>query len=181
MAEESTPDTSSQPDAAATEAAETPELGDAGKKALDRMKAERDEARRTAKARERELEQFRTASMSEAERAVVEAEQRGRLAVLTDMGKRLARTQFEAAAARRNASYDATSALEYVDLSRFVGEDGEPDSKAITAAVERLVPSAEQTPAPVPSFDGGTRSGGALPLNGDPLLNALKSKLGIPS
>lgn len=131
-------------------------LGDAGKQAIDRMKAERDDAARQAKALKRELEQLRQKSMGDAERAVLEAEQRGRASAATEFGKRLARTQFDALAGRRNADFDIASALEYVDLSKFLDEDGEPDAKAITAAVERLVPAPQAGP---PSFDGGARSG----------------------
>lgn len=131
-------------------------LGDAGKQAIDRMKAERDDAARQAKALKRELEQVRQKSLSDAERAVLEAEQRGRASATTEFGKRLAKTQFDALAGRRNADFDIASALEYVDLSKFLDEDGEPNTKAITAAVERLVPAPQAGP---PSFDGGARSG----------------------
>lgn len=110
----------------------------------------------------RELEQQRQASMTEAERAVAEAEARGRAAAASDFGQRLARTEFAAAAARRNADFDAARALEFVDLARFVGDDGEPDAKAITAAVERLVPEPSNRP---PSFDGGART--PAPLGAD--------------
>lgn len=102
----------------------------------------------------KELEKARQAAMSEAEKAVAEAEARGRTAAAVEYGKRLARTEFDAAAGRKNPDFDTASALEFVDLSRFVGEDGEPDKKAIKAAVERLVPEAA---GGIPSFDGGTR------------------------
>lgn len=102
----------------------------------------------------KELEKQRQASMTESEKAVAEAEARGRTAAASEFGKRLARTEFDAIAGRRNPDFDTASALEYVDLGRFVGDDGEPDSKAIASAVERLVPA----PAGgVPSFDGGAR------------------------
>lgn len=101
-----------------------------------------------------QLEAQRQASMTEAERAVAEAEARGRTAATAEFGKRLAKSAFEAAAARRNPEYDG-SALDFVDLSRFVGEDGEPDAKAIATAVERLVPAATTS---APSFDGGART-----------------------
>lgn len=102
----------------------------------------------------RNLEKQQRASMTEAERALAEAETRGRTAAITDFGKRIARTEFDAIAARRNPDFDTASALEFVDLGKFVGEDGEPDTKAIKAAVERLVP--ERTQAA--TFDGGARS-----------------------
>lgn len=102
-----------------------------------------------------ELEKQRQASMTEAEKAVAEAEARGRTAAVSEFGQRLARTEFDALAARRNKDFDTAQALEYVDLGKFVGEDGEPDAKAIAAAVERLVPAPADGP---PSFDGGTRT-----------------------
>lgn len=102
-----------------------------------------------------ELDKQRKASMTEAEKAVAEAEQRGRTAATQDFGKRLARTEFDAAAGRRNPDFDTAATFEWLDLGKFVGEDGEPDTKAIKQAVERLVPAAPNGP---PSFDGGART-----------------------
>lgn len=103
-----------------------------------------------------EFEKARKAAMTESERAIAEAEERGRMAVRSEYGSRLAQTEFRAAAAARNPGYDVAKALAYVDLSKFVGEDGEPNSKAIAAAVADLVPEADGS-TPPPSFDGGTR------------------------
>ncbi len=102
----------------------------------------------------KEFEKQRQATMTEAEKAVAEAEGKGRQSAMQEYGKRLARSEFDAAAARRNPDADTAAVLEFVDLGRFVGEDGEPDPKAIKAAVERLVPAPLSGP---PSFDGGTR------------------------
>lgn len=102
-----------------------------------------------------ELEKQRQAAMTDAERAVAEAESRGRTAAATEFGKELAQTHFDALAGRRNPDFDTSQALEYVDLGKFLGEDGRPDQKAIQAAVERLVPAPPDGP---PSFDGGTRT-----------------------
>lgn len=107
-----------------------------------------------------ELEKQRQAAMTDAERAVAEAEARGRTAAATELGKELAQTQFDALAGRRNPDFDTAKALEYVDLGKFLGEDGRPDVKAIEAAVERLVPAPAGGP---PSFDGGTRTPAAAP------------------
>lgn len=103
----------------------------------------------------REFDEQRKAAMTDAERAVAEAEERGRTAAATEFGQELARERFDALAGRRNPDFDTKTALEFVDLRKFLGEDGRPDTKAITAAVERLVPAAANTP---PSFDGGTRT-----------------------
>jgi len=100
-------------------------------------------------------EDARIAAMSETERAIEEAKQAARSEAATTYGKRLARTEFDALAGRRNADFDTSQALEYVDLSKFLDENGEPDSKAIKAAVERLVPEAA---GGAPGFDGGART-----------------------
>lgn len=100
-------------------------------------------------------EKARLAAMSESDRAIEEAKQSARTEAATTYGKRLARTEFDALAGRRNPDFDTASALVYVDLGKFLGEDGEPDAKAIKAAVERLVPAAV---AGTPSFDGGSRT-----------------------
>lgn len=92
-------------------------------------------------------------AMSESERAIAEAEERGRTAATANYGKRLARAEFDSLAGRRNPKADTAAVLEFVDLARFVGEDGEPDTKAIKAAVERLVPASNGAP----DFDGGPR------------------------
>jgi hypothetical protein len=95
--------------------------------------------------------------MTEAERAVAEAEERGRTAALTSFGQRLARTEFIAEAAKRNPGFDATSILDDLNLARYIGEDGEPDSKAIAKAAQRLIPEANAGGPQPPSFDGGSR------------------------
>ena len=125
-----------------------------------KLQAALDKERELRKGREKELNEFRSqakASMTEAERLAAEAEERGAQRVRTEYGTRLAQTEFRAAAAARNPGYDVAKALGYVDLSKFLGEDGEPDTKAITAAVADLVPEGGSTPPPPPSFDGGTR------------------------
>lgn len=147
QAAQPTPD--AQPEPAAEPAQDSTDWKAEARKWEDRAKANKKAAD--------ELEKARKAAMTESERAVAEAEERGRMAVRSEYGARLAQTEFRAAAAMRNAGFDVAKALAYVDLSKFVGEDGEPDSKAIAAAVADLVPEAVNgTPAP-PSFDGGPR------------------------
>jgi hypothetical protein len=109
------------------------------------------------KAAAAEVEKARKAAMSESERAVAEAEERGRMAAVTSYGQRLARTEFIAEAAKRNGGYDATSILDDLNLARYIGEDGEPDSKAIASAVARLIPEASAAAPVPPAFDGGAR------------------------
>lgn len=106
----------------------------------------------------KELNKLRQESMSETERAVSEAEERGRMAATSTFASRLARKEFDALAGRRNPDIDTDEVLEFMDLSKFVGEDGEPNLKNIQAAVERLVPEAPKEPGRQPSFDSGSRT-----------------------
>ena len=141
---------------ATTEPPATGELGEAGQKALESERTARKEAEKQAKQFQRELEQHKQASMSEAEKAVAEAEKRGAATAQQSFAQRLVRSDFTAAAARVNPEFDAAAVLEDLNLAKFVGEDGEPDAAAIQKAVERLVPPSG-APRP-PSFDGGARS-----------------------
>ena len=101
-------------------------------------------------------EKARLDAMSESERAIEEAKQSAR-AEATAYGKRLAQSEIRAAAA--DAAADLKGVFDYLDLSRFVQEDGEPDSKAIKAFVDAL-PKKDAGPA---GFDGGARSTSKAP------------------
>lgn len=140
-----------QPDTPATE---QPKADDTDWKAEARKWEQRAKENKQAAA---ELEKQRQASMTEAERAVAEAEQRGRSAAATDFGKRLATSTIRATAAEAGA--DLAGVFDYLDLSRFVGDDGEPDDKAIKAFVTGLPKKDAGTPA----FDGGSRSPAPAP------------------
>lgn len=109
-----------------------------------------------------EFDKARRAAMTDAERAVAEAEERGRLAATSEFGKRLATSEIRAAAA--DAGADLAGVFDYLDLSRFVGENGELEEKAIKAFVAGLPKKDPGTP----SFDGGTRTTAPAPqgMNG---------------
>lgn len=130
-------------------------LGDAGKQAIERMKADRAAALKQVKDLKAELDTFRQASLSDSERAVAEAEARGRVAGITEVGAKLARASFDAMAARRNPEVDTGPIVEYVDLGKFLDENGDVNTRAMKAAVDRLVPEAVSGP---PSQDGGVRT-----------------------
>jgi hypothetical protein len=100
-------------------------------------------------------EKARLDAMSETERAIEEAKQSARSEAATEYGKRLARTEFDAAAGRRNPDFDTAKALQYLDLKTLLDENGEPDIKAIKVAVADLVPEAS---AGAPDYDGGART-----------------------
>ena len=111
--------------------------------------------RTEAKAAATELEKARKASLSEAERAVADAEARGRQAAASEYGARFARASFDALAARRNPDVNTDDIVEFMDMGRFLSDDGEVDRKALQAAVDRLVP---ERPSGPPSQDGGPRA-----------------------
>lgn len=99
-----------------------------------------------------ELEKQRQAAMTDAERAIEEAKTAARQEAATTYGKRLATSEIRATAA--DAGADLAGVFDYLDLGRFVGEDGEPDAKAIKTFVDGL-PKKDAGP---PSFDGGSRT-----------------------
>ena len=123
-------------------------------------------------------EKARLAAMSEAERAVAEAEARGRAAAAAAFGQKLARSTFLTEAARINPAFDAAAVADDVNLGKYLGEDGEPDSDGIAALAKRLIAAPEVNPRPVGDADLGTRTV-PLALNGDGIELALRKKLGI--
>lgn len=96
----------------------------------------------------KELEQLRAAQMTDSEKAVAEAEKRGREAALKEMRADMARMKLQAQAAGKVADVDAL--LDLVDINRLLTEDG-IDEEAIKATIERLT---KVIPAPAqPKFD----------------------------
>lgn len=83
-----------------------------------------------------ELAALKTSQMTEQEKAVTEAEAKGRTAAAAEYGTKLAAAEFRAAAA--SAGVDLGEAAGLIDTGRFVGDDGTVDSDAITAAVAQL-------------------------------------------
>ncbi|WP_200308236.1 hypothetical protein [Streptomyces adelaidensis] len=107
-----------------------------------------------------ELEKVRQQNMSEQEKAVAEAERKGRTAAASEYGHKLAAAEFRAAVSA--AGIDLGEAADLIDPRQFVGEDGEVDTNAIKAAVKKL---AKLAPHPAgksgPDLSGGTGEGSA--------------------
>lgn len=114
-------------------------LGDAGKKALDAMKADRNAAR--AKAAEAEAEIARLRAVAEGKEAEFKAEQERRAVEAAALGKaneRIKKAEIRAAAAGK--LNDPADALRYLDLDEFeVSDDGEVDTDAVKEAIDRLI------------------------------------------
>ena len=152
MADEATATTDaadeSTVDSATTEAAATgaptegeKALGDAGKKALDAMKAERNAAKAEAKRVAEELAALK--AQAEGKQAEHEAEKKAReleQAALSKANERILKAEVRAAAAGKLT--DPQDALRFIDLSEFeVGSDGDVDGDAVAAAIEDLIKS----------------------------------------
>ena len=138
-----TPPTAPTPKPAETDPAGAEALGDAGKRALDAMKAERNQAKTDAAAAKAETETLKAqiAGRETEHKATVEA-QRLRDEARTEADKR-ANQRILAAEVRATAAgklADPADALRYLDLSTFdVKDDGETDSAAIAKAVDDLI------------------------------------------
>lgn len=83
----------------------------------------------------KELESIRTSQMSDSEKAISEAEKRGREAMMKELGGQIAEAKLRAAATGKVADVDAL--IELVDVSKFVTAEGVDDS-AIAATIDRF-------------------------------------------
>jgi hypothetical protein len=139
-------------------------LGDAGKQALDRMKAER----KAARDRARELEQERDALKAqiegrESEHKAEQEAQRVRDDALAAASRRVLRSEIKAKAGGR--LNDPADALMYLDLDQFeADEQGDFDGDAIAAALDDLLIKKPYLAAQggrrfQGGADGGTRNG----------------------
>jgi hypothetical protein len=144
-------------------------LGDAGKKALDRMKAERAaakkeaaEAKKRADELARKVADFEDRDKSELEKATTKAERFAEQAAKAT--KRAVLAEVRAAAAEFADPEDAAA---FLDLSSYTSDDGEIDTEAISADLDALLDrkphlrraAAEppKRPAPKPDPSQGAR------------------------
>lgn len=141
-------------------------------KALSRKHEER--AKTNAKAAA-ELDQLRQQSMTDQEKAVAEAFSKGRTEAIREASGLLVAAEIRVNAAGRQVDVDAL--LEGLNTDRFLTTEGQPDTAAIKAWMEKVAPAAQQ-PDPIVDLGQGPR-GRHLPLNGDPLEQALKHAVGI--
>ncbi len=117
------------------------------------------------------LSALQQSSMTDQEKAIEAAKAEGRAEAIRDAGKRVAAAEFRALAAGRLADPDAY--LELLDLSPFIGEDGEIDKKALAKMVERLIAQITPAGARIPA---GPMGNGAEGAEGDFLRTVLSKK-----
>jgi hypothetical protein len=160
---EPTTDAPEQPPADTAPAAPEPEVNwqaEADKwKALARKHEDRAKENGAAA---RELEKLRESSLSEAEKAVAEAEKRGRTAALTEVATRLAAAEIRAALTGVVA--DPAVVVDDLNLAKFVTADGDVDAKAVTALKDRY---AALIPKQAPDLKQGTRQAPPTEFNGN--------------
>jgi hypothetical protein len=144
-------------------------LGDAGKKALEAMKAQRAEAKRLAAAEKkradelaRKVAEFEDRDKSELEKATAKAERLAEHAAKATQRAVLA--EVKAAAAEFADPEDAAA---FLDLTQYTSDDGEIDTEAISADLtdllerkphlRRAAPEPQKKPAPRPDPSQGAK------------------------
>jgi hypothetical protein len=146
-------------------------------KALARKHEEKSKALAPAA---KELETLKQQTMTELEKAVATAKTEARAEVLREVGASRVDDALRVALAGRPVDVDAL--LDGLDRSRFLDSEGQPDRDAIASWVDRIAPAQDPTAPAVVDLGQGNRGGAAgsdMALNGDPLLQSLKSKLGV--
>jgi hypothetical protein len=147
-------------------------LGDAGKKALDAMKAERKTARDQAAAEKaradalqakldgKEAEYAAEQKSEQAAQAEFAAEQKSEQAAQAKFNDRIIKTEVKAAA--KGVLADPADAYKFLDLSKFeVDDDGNVDEAVIAKALTDLIEKKPYLAAQGGTRFQGTADGGA--------------------
>lgn len=165
---------SAEPGGVAASSGDTP-LGPAGEKALAEWKQrarDAEKASRTQAARLQEIEDRDKSDVQKAAERATAAEQRA-----TAMVQRAAKAEVRALAASTFA--DPSDAAAFLDMSDFVDDTGDIDSKGIEKALADLLkrkPHLGKEQPAAPSFDGGARTTAGAPTD----MNALiRQKAGL--
>jgi hypothetical protein len=138
--------------------------------ALKKANEQAGKHRAEARAAQAELEKVRNASLSDTEKAIALARAEARSEALRETGSRLVDAEVRAAVAGR--SVDVAALLEGLDRSRFITDDGEPDTAKIGKWVDKIVPPKGDS---VPPPRGGPRTTGDRPQD----MNALIRSRGL--
>lgn len=159
------------------------DLGDAGKQAIDRMKSERNDARKEAKALQAKLEEIQRSSMTDQEKAIDEAKATARADALAEVGSKIAAAEFKAAAAGRLDDAQMTTLLSGLDLKAFLDDSGDVDPAKVKTFVDTVAPAVEETEPPpgdlLAGLDLGQGSRGTPGLGSTQLERDLRRTLGI--
>lgn len=156
---------------------------------VDKWKAQARKNEERAKANAaaaKELEALRASTMSDTEKAIAEAEARGRSAATAELATELVDASLEAKSAGRLTPEQLAVLTSGLDRAKFLGDDGRVDHESISAFVDGIAPAqnTEQAPATPPGFpappDLGQGARGTVPaLNSDALTHSLEAALGL--
>lgn len=129
------------------------------------------------KAKAAQYDALQAASMTDNEKAVADAEKRGRDAAIREVGGQLVDAQVIALSAGRMADGQRDALLGGLDRSKYLKADGSVDADKVRALVDGLAPATPQVPgtgttgAPAvpaaPSLGQGTRQGSPVPSVAD--------------
>lgn len=108
----------------------------------------------TVKERAALYDQLLASTQTDQERAAAEAEERAYNAAMGSTVPKLVRAEFRAAAKGVLEKDQLEALLEDVDLTKYAGDDGEPDLEKIEKRIAALAPK-----TPPPSFGQGNRGG----------------------
>ena len=150
------------------------DLRDAGKKALDSMKAEVKAAKAEAKTAADERDRLKAAA--EGKEAEWDADKKAREAADHRFSEKYLKAEVKAAATGKLA--DPSDAMRYLDMTKFeVSEDGDVDADAITSAIDALIKEKPYLAAQGARFtgtpDAGTRNGTGVAQLTDADLNRM--------
>jgi hypothetical protein len=120
-------------------------------------------------------DEYEATSATELEKATKKAREEGRAEALRESGSRLVDAEVRAAAAGRDI--DVATLLEGLDRSRFLDDDGNPDTAAIAAWIDKLAPKADGGFVDIGQGERGTQAS----KSSDPVAQMLALKLGIPN
>jgi alanyl-tRNA synthetase len=162
MADDSTATVTATPEGDPTGTVQTPDLGDAGKKALSEERAAKKAAEKKAAELEVRLKAIEDRDKTEAQKLADRAEAAEKAAI--ENAAQLARYKVAAETA--------------VPAHLLAGADESEIAKHAAELIAWRDSSAPVTSRPSGDVDQGVRTT-PLALNGDPLLDSLKTKLGI--
>lgn len=121
-----------------------------------------------------ELDKVKKANESEGEKAVREAEERGKQSALAQVTGRLISSEIRVAASTKLADPADAEAL-LGDVSRFADEDGNVDGAAIAKAIEELV---KAKPYLARTKTGALQGGGKTPGSGFSINDDIRARAG---
>lgn len=162
-AQQGTDDSTSTDAQQSTDTDSTEQLGDAGKKALDAMKAERNaakaEARNAAAALKKLQDEMALKDKPAEEQALEQARAEARAEATKAANERILRSELRAVATGKLA--DPADAALFIDLSQFeVTDNGDVDTDALSDAIAELLTRKPHLAAvQKPRFDGDADQG----------------------